>query len=207
MKQGLPASLLSLYRLLVSILTHIARHRSVLWPTSLISSFAVVMMDDKKVQATADFIEDTTPRDNGRLLGQEKDNALGTRAETSLRPIQAVKYYPKAIAWCLTISMATIMESYDLVLINSFIAFPQFEKKYGVQLPDGSYSIPSEWQMGLTMALVVGMIPGVFANGWLVDRFGYRRVMLLTHMALICCICGTFFAPSVEILLVGCLLM
>jgi hypothetical protein len=29
-------------------------------------------------------------------------------------------------------------------------AFPQFNKKYGRPLPDGSYQIPAPWQAGLS---------------------------------------------------------
>ena len=104
-------------------------------------------------------------------------------------------------------SLATISESYDLVLVPSFYAYPQFQQKYGVQLPDGSYSIPAQWQVALTLSTVVTMIPGIFAAGWLVDRYGYRRVFFVAHLALIACIFITFFAPTVEVLLVGCLLM
>jgi hypothetical protein len=29
-------------------------------------------------------------------------------------------------------------------------AFPQFNKKYGQMLPDGSYQVPAPWQAGLS---------------------------------------------------------
>jgi MFS transporter, SP family, general alpha glucoside:H+ symporter len=104
-------------------------------------------------------------------------------------------------------SMATMMESYDLILVISLYAYPSFQRKYGVPLPEGGYSIPAAWQVGLTLSTTVGMIPGVFANGWLVDRFGYRKVMMCAHISLIGLIFITFFAPSPEVLLVGCLLL
>ncbi|KAJ0377637.1 hypothetical protein COL26b_004108 [Colletotrichum chrysophilum] len=117
------------------------------------------------------------------------------------------RYYWKAVAWSLCLSNATIMESYDLLLINSFYAFPQFQKKYGVKLPNGSYSVPARWQIGLSMANLVGMIIGVFANGYCADRWGLRKVMMASHAALIGFIFITFFAPSVEVLTVGMLLL
>ncbi|KAI8259564.1 General alpha-glucoside permease, partial [Colletotrichum sp. SAR11_239] len=117
------------------------------------------------------------------------------------------RYYWKAVAWSLCVSNATIMESYDLLLINSFYAFPQFQKKYGVELPNGSYSVPARWQIGLSMANLVGMIIGVFANGYCADRWGLRKVMMASHAALIGFIFITFFAPSVEVLTVGMLLL
>jgi SP family general alpha glucoside:H+ symporter-like MFS transporter len=35
------------------------------------------------------------------------------------------------------------MEGYDISLVSNFFAFPQFNRKYGVQLDDGSYQVPA----------------------------------------------------------------
>lgn len=159
------------------------------------------------METTGHHIEDQTYQDDKDVLDQEENAVLGTRAETELSVSKALKYYRKAILWSVIISMATVMESYDLMLINSFYAYPQFQKKYGVQLPNGKYSLTAEWQVGLSLALTVGMMPGVFVNGYLVDKYGFRRVMLVSHIFLIGAIFATVFAPNVQILLVGCILM
>jgi MFS transporter, SP family, general alpha glucoside:H+ symporter len=36
------------------------------------------------------------------------------------------------------------------LLICVLDAFPQFNKKYGVQLPNGTYQVPAQWQAGLS---------------------------------------------------------
>ncbi|KAM0325487.1 hypothetical protein ACHAQA_007474 [Verticillium albo-atrum] len=139
--------------------------------------------------------------------GEDLAADTAQQIETTLTLREALRYYRKAISWSLVISMATIMESYDLMLIGSFFAFPPFQRKFGVQLPNGSWSIPARWQIALSMVLNVGMIIGVFANGYCADRWGFRRVLMASHIALIGFIFINFFAPSIEVLTVGTLLM
>ncbi|KAF5495086.1 General alpha-glucoside permease [Colletotrichum siamense] len=153
-----------------------------------------------KDQLSATHVEDSADKDGIRELGS------ASQGSETLTLRQTFRYYWKAVAWSLCVSNATIMESYDLLLINSFYAFPQFQNKYGVELPNGSYSVPARWQIGLSMANLVGMIIGVFANGYCADRWGLRKVIIASHAALIGFIFITFFAPSVEVLTVGMLL-
>jgi hypothetical protein len=70
------------------------------------------------------------------------------------------------------------MEGFDLVLLSSLFAQPQFQQKYGIQLADGSYTIESRWQIGLNLAVQAGSIIGLLGNGWASERFGYRKTIL-----------------------------
>lgn len=72
----------------------------------------------------------------------------------------------------------SIMEGFDLVLMSSLFAQPQFQRKYGVELADGSYTIESQWQIGLNLAVQAGSILGLTVNGWASERFGYRKTIL-----------------------------
>src|SRR5262245_50275228 len=99
--------------------------------------------------------------------------------------------------------MATIMESYDMQLIATFFAFPQFQKKYGEKLPHGQYSIPAKWQLSLSLSSLHGLIIGVFANGSLAERFGPRKVMMVSYIFLCAFITITFTAKNIGILLGG----
>jgi SP family general alpha glucoside:H+ symporter-like MFS transporter len=74
--------------------------------------------------------------------------------------------------------ITSIMEGFDLVLLSSLFAQPQFQRKYGVQLADGSYTIESRWQIGLNLAVQAGSIIGLLGNGWASERFGYRKTIL-----------------------------
>lgn len=129
------------------------------------------------------------------------------QVDTQLTVREAFRYYWKAVGWALGISMATIMESYMMMLTNSFYAQPQFQKRFGEKLPNGSYSIPAEWQVGVSTAGLVGLIFGVFTNGYASDRWGLRKVMIVCHISLLAIIFSLVFAPSIEIILVGTLLL
>ena len=77
-------------------------------------------------------------------------------------------------------------------------AFPQFRKKYGKQLPDGSYQIPAPWQAGLSNGANVGEIIGLFINGIVSERFGYRYTVMIC-LGLIIVFTAVFFtAQNVE---------
>ncbi len=73
-----------------------------------------------------------------------------TDKERKMTLLQGIRLYPKAIMFSVIISTCIIMEGYDICLINNFYAFSQFNRKYGVQLDDGTYEIPPAWQAGLS---------------------------------------------------------
>ena len=75
---------------------------------------------------------------------------LATEKEHHMTLWQGIKLYPKAVAWSLLISTCICMEGYDLSLLSNFYGFPQFNKKYGEQLPNGTYQVPARWQAGLS---------------------------------------------------------
>ncbi|KAM0242110.1 hypothetical protein ACHAP5_007430 [Fusarium lateritium] len=116
---------------------------------------------------------------------------------------QGIKLYPKAIFWSVLISTCIVMEGYDISLVNNFYAFPQFNKKYGVLGDNGEYQVPAAWQAGLSNGAHCGEIIGLFINGWISERFGYRY----TVMACLVCVAGFttifFTAQNVQTLLVA----
>ena len=114
--------------------------------------------------------------------------------------IEGFRLYPKAAAWSMLLSTAIIMEGYDVVLLASFYAFPQFNQKYGTMLPDGTYQVPAAWQAGLSNGANVGEIIGLFANGIISERYGYRKTMIVSLSAVICFIFIPFFAQNVQTL-------
>ncbi|KAJ8102402.1 general substrate transporter [Lipomyces tetrasporus] len=134
------------------------------------------------------------------LLAEAKD---ATDQEHQMSIIQAIKLYPKAVGWSLVLSLAIIMEGYDLILLGSFYAFPTFVQKYGELRPDGSYQISAAWQAGLGNGARAGEILGLFATGIISERFGYRKTMLGALFALTGFVFILFFAKDVVMLQVG----
>lgn len=123
-----------------------------------------------------------------------------TRAEQKMTFLGGCQLYPKAIAWSIVLSSAIIMEGYGTTLIFSFFTLPLFQRLYG-QPVHGSYQISSPWQAGLANGAVVGEVIGLFINGILSDRFGYRRTMIGALVFLSLSIFLAFFAVNISMLL------
>lgn len=121
--------------------------------------------------------------------------------EHNMTLLQGIRTYPKAIFWSMLISTCIVMEGYDVCLINNFYAFGQFNKKYGVQLADGSYQVTAAWQSGLSNGANVGELIGLLINGFVSERFGYRWTVIVC-LGLIACWTALFFtAQNVQTLL------
>lgn len=132
-----------------------------------------------------------------------EDAKLATEAEKDLSLNDAIKYHKKAILWAVVLSATIIMEGYDNILMTSFFAYPSFKEKYGEMNADGDYELAGRWQSALASAANVGTIFGVFANGYLIERFGHRMVIMVALVFMSAFIFIPFFSPSVEVLVVG----
>ncbi|CAI6334018.1 unnamed protein product [Periconia digitata] len=131
------------------------------------------------------------------------DARLATDKEHTMTLMQGLRLYPKAIGWSVLISTCIAMEGYDVCLLSNFFGFPQFKKKYGSQLPDGSYEISAAWQSGLSNGVTVGEIIGLMINGWVSERFGYRYTVIACLTLIIAFTAIFFTAQTVEHLLVA----
>jgi SP family general alpha glucoside:H+ symporter-like MFS transporter len=138
------------------------------------------------------------------VKGISHEASVATRAEHEMTLWQGLKLYPKAVGWSMLLSTAIVMEGYDVVLLGSFYAFPEFQKKYGVLQPDGkSYQLTAAWQSGLSNGAQVGEIIGLFINGIVSERYGYRKTMAVSLLAMIAFIFIPFFSQNLQTLLVG----
>lgn len=126
-----------------------------------------------------------------------------TDKEHNMTLLQGIKTYPKAIAWSMLISTCIVMEGYDICLINNFYAFPQFNRKYGEQLPSGEYQVTAAWQSGLSNGANVGELIGLMLNGWVSERFGYRYTVIGCLVLIIAWTAIFFTAQNVQTLLVA----
>jgi len=88
--------------------------------------------------------------------------------------------------------------SYDVCLIGNFYGFPQFNKKYGNMVPGSDpvdYQISAPWQSGLSNGANVGEIIGLFINGFVSERYGYRYTVM-TCLVLIIGFTAIFFTAQ-----------
>ncbi|OKL61835.1 hypothetical protein UA08_02291 [Talaromyces atroroseus] len=152
---------------------------------------------------------DTTEKTHVDLRDDKlvSDVLEATAQEHRMTLLQAVHLYPKAIGWSVLLSTAIVMEGYDVVLMQSFYAFPAFAERYGQRMSDGSYQITAAWQSGLSNGANVGEILGLFINGIVSERYGYRVTMIASLTALIGFVFIPFFAENIESLEAGEILM
>ena len=152
---------------------------------------------------TTDHLATRTPHYVSLVEGAQ----AATTKEHQMSLWQGLKLYPKAIMWSVILSTAIVMEGYDVVLMGSFYAHPAFVAKYGELNQDGTYGIPAAWQAGLSNAMAVGQILGLFVTGYVSERFGYRKTIMVSLLMITGFISVLFFAPNKETLLAGELLM
>ncbi|KAK6365492.1 hypothetical protein LTS17_011211 [Exophiala oligosperma] len=164
--------------------------------------------DNKAVPMDADH--DETVPSNGR-----KDTAIdqhvlsheaqqGANSEHTMSLMKAIKLYPKAIAWSILLSSTLIMEGYDLALLGSLYASPEFNKKYGTYSVDKEkWQISAAWQSGLSNGARAGEIFGLIIAGWVSDRYGYKMTTIGSLIFMICFIFILVFAPNLKVLVVG----
>jgi len=139
-------------------------------------------------------------------LTEEAKNA--TSREHSMTIRDAVKLYPKAIMFSVAFSTAVVMEGYDLSLMGSFFGFPPFRARYGTEVdPEtGGKLIGAEWQSGISNGVQVGSIIGLYINGYISDKIGYKKTMIGSLIAMICFLFIPFFAPNIGALVAGAVL-
>lgn len=143
--------------------------------------------------------ETTMTRD---ALGHEAKQAANSEHTMSL--MKAIKLYPKAIGWSVLLSSTLIMEGYDLALLGSLYASPEFNKKFGTySVEKEKWQISAAWQSGLSNGARAGEIFGLIIAGWVSDRYGYKMTTIGSLIFMICFIFVLVFAPNLKVLVVG----
>lgn len=96
------------------------------------------------------------------------------------------------------------MEGYDVTLIGSFFGYPRFREKYGAYLDEeNGFQISATWQQRFNCLGAVANIIGAMMNGWATAKWGHRKVLMFSLACLTGFIFVSFFAPTIEVMLVG----
>ncbi|KAG0647804.1 Maltose transport MAL31 [Hyphodiscus hymeniophilus] len=147
--------------------------------------------------------EDVAYRQMANKFGMIEEAREATRKEHHMTLWHGLKLYPTAAFFSFILSACIIMEGFQLNLMQGFFAFPSFQKKYGTHQPDGSYQLTAAWQAGLTNGAATGEILGLFLNGVVSERYGYRKTVLSCLFAVSCFILLPFFAKNIVMLEAG----
>lgn len=96
------------------------------------------------------------------------------------------------------------MESYDVFLINNFVALPAFITQYGVfSTKEDKLIIPAQWVAALSVSGQLGALIGVFIAGPLTSYIGYRWATIIGLMSLNGFIFIFFFGNSLPVFFVA----
>lgn len=129
------------------------------------------MASPKALEAIEPVDDSQFPVDDGQDAGSMTKiihNAkAATDKEQKMTLLQGLKLYPKAAMWSILISTCIAMEGYDICLVNNFYGFPQFQKKYGEQMPDGGYQVTAPVCLSpLSLCLCIrGMVDADSSSG------------------------------------------
>ena len=132
-----------------------------------------------------------------------QDAKAATAAEHAMSVRDALRLYPKAVFFSMLLSLALVMEGFDTSLIGAFFGLPQFQRRFGRRLQNGTYQLTAAWMSGLQNGATVGEIIGLFGSGVVYERYGYRKTMLAALLMVTCCIFALFFAENLPTLLAG----
>ncbi|PHH60646.1 hypothetical protein CDD81_1397 [Ophiocordyceps australis] len=140
-------------------------------------------------------------------VGRSRADEAAAAAETerNMGLVKSLKLYKKACFWSIFLSTCIAMEGYDMVILTNLYASPPFTRRFGVPVAGqpGRFELTAAWQTGLSNGSLCGQVLGLFLNGIIADRFGYRKTLI---GALVGC-CGfifiLFYVQSLVQLLIG----
>ncbi|RMZ86306.1 hypothetical protein DV736_g6469, partial [Chaetothyriales sp. CBS 134916] len=152
-------------------------------------------MDNDSEKAVEDAVSVPSGDQHGARSAQAAEHEMSLMA--------AFKAHPWAIFWSLFLSTAVIMEGYDTDLIYSFFGLPAFAKRYGNHLSDGTYALTASWQSALGQGTMVGQFFGLIITGYATDHYGFKKTIGVASILNAGFIFILFFAPDVQTLLAG----
>lgn len=161
---------------------------------------AVISQGDEAVQKSAAAVF--------KLADLSADASTAADSERKMSLPEGIRLYPKAIFFSFALSLAVVMEGYDTWLLSSFYGMSAFAKKYGQyagldKQGNPTYQLSATWQNALGNGTSAAQIIGLFINGIVAERIGYRWTMIGALFAITCFIFIQFFAVNVEMLLAG----
>ncbi|OAA68556.1 MFS alpha-glucoside transporter [Niveomyces insectorum RCEF 264] len=127
--------------------------------------------------------------------------------EHEMTILQAAKLFPKAVAWSIALSATCVMDGYNFHTTGNAYSQPTFQKAYGTRQPNGTYAVSAAWQSGLNNISTFGVLTGLYCAGFLSDRLGFRKTLLISMLCIPPLVFMQFFAPNLGVLIGAQLLM
>lgn len=164
---------------------------------------SIMAADDSNSLGTPTVKEKTADHSEDWVEHSTEGAKAANLAEHELTVRQALYTHRWAVAWSLLISASIIMEGYDTVLINNFLAYPAFRKRFGQYHQNSGYQVSGRWQSALSAGSQAGAVIGAFINGIALKRFGFKIVFMVSLVVMCACIFPSFFGKNVQAQLAG----
>ncbi|KAI9900142.1 hypothetical protein N3K66_004404 [Trichothecium roseum] len=147
---------------------------------------------DPLLESTTTFGDPKPEPDTGGTTTGDAANM--SRDEVEKLPLwQAVKLYPKVVAYCLVLSSIFLGSGYDSIIVGSITGVDSFLQDFGYRF-DGELIVPAVWYslwLGLPPA---GMALGSLTGGELQDRIGRKPTLLLGSLLSAAAVAVIFFS-------------
>ena len=114
---------------------------------------------------------------------------------------QAIRRFPKVVAYCLALTTVIIGWGYDLVVVGAITGTDAFLADFGVKDKDGLMIIPSNWMSFWLSFPPAGAALGSISGGWIQDRIGRKFSLLIgsiTSATAIAIIFFSYLMPGVD---------
>ncbi|KAJ5583188.1 hypothetical protein N7535_001808 [Penicillium sp. DV-2018c] len=122
-------------------------------------------MGDEEKEPSPDFVKDVSE--------------LDSHGKTTHVPLwHSIKRFPRIVGYCVALSSAILLYGYDLVIVGTVAAMPQFQHVFGQEL-DGKYIVPSMWLSLWNVSSCIGLMIGSILGGYYQDRGGRRLTLAL----------------------------
>ncbi|KAF2221222.1 hypothetical protein BDZ85DRAFT_290937 [Elsinoe ampelina] len=105
--------------------------------------------------------------------------------------VESFRLHRKAVFWSITLSTCIVMEGFDLIILDSLYALPEFQGQFGTLQPDGSCRITTRWQTILSSVSL--MIEKVF----------YKKTLIAALILLAGAVTTPFLAQRLWTLALG----
>jgi hypothetical protein len=114
-------------------MTKLEESRTEHWEARLPSVSSVAGFNERRSSTTEDVYSKLIAAipDLAQLTSAAK---AAIHAEHKMTVLEGLRHYPKAIGWSGLVSLAIVMEGYDVNLLNPFFVLPEFKKHYGEPL-------------------------------------------------------------------------
>ncbi|CAG8164161.1 unnamed protein product [Penicillium salamii] len=121
-------------------------------------------MDSAYSKTSQEFVRNVSTIDMGSTEKRNSPRSLW----------QAIKRSARIVAYCLALSSAILMYGYDLVIVGTVVAMPQFQ--FGQRFNE-MYIIPSMWLSLWSVSSCFGLMFGSIIGGYFQERQGRRLAL------------------------------